>query len=311
MWLLTRTARRCAGVGFACATTLLTYAQASGCDGAELERVPATPQPRKHRWLSAAAVDRAAAEASVTSVFVLLVHKPSLRDDGAEVADVAAKLSPQARERGFAVRLGTEKARAKDASLSHYTLKGVLGCRALMCLHWRGGLELPGGHRDEVAGTTESTLVAAERELLEETGIVLSPPLAWEQDAAAVMLNDDGRPRWVLFARALDAESFDRAVAAGPAASTYLSETYGNVAVHAILTHAPTSSEPGRVYGLPCTLNLAAPWQGTMLLQGLQAAGVLTAAEATEASDIAAGYYVRGGPWAGGGPPDGQQLKQR
>lgn len=296
---------------------------------ADESRPPLTPSSAPHTWVRASAVSPAAAEASATSVFVLLYHVPAA--PAARFGDAAA------------VRAG--------AAAAHFSAKRARGARALLTSHCRGALEVPGGHRDALpgggaGGPLEPCAAAAARELWEEAGVALSPPLSFAADAAAVRVEPDGRgggrARWVLFARRLSAEDFDAAVRAGPAAPMYLAETYGNVAAHAIVTRvggggagagaggagtaasarapieggaasAPSGAAaeagpgggaraPARAYGLPRTLALMAAWQGDMLLAGLQAAGALSARDAADAVELAAAWRDAGGPWAAGGP---------
>jgi len=292
------------------ATAPTSASSSSGVGGADWEWVPAA------RF----APERLAA--SVTSCFALLVFLPPAAAAAAAAGgdnDAAAPssssssssslLAPARAARGLshAFRLGGAREAARDAEVTSYRALRALVPRALLVVSPRGGLEVPGGRRER----GEAPHACAQRELEEETGHALAPPLAPAEAALALVRRRAARPqqgqeqqrseeqlpslpdeaeaaaeervpRWLAFVRVTrDEREFDRAVTAfasgGGGASGrhgYPTESWGSAGL-------PLFIEGARG-GAPRALALMAPRMQEMLLALLRHARVLSAAEAAQ-----------------------------
>lgn len=223
----------------------------------------------------------------MTSCFTVFAFVPR--------ASPADGLAPARAQRGYAFRLGSASDAARDESVTHWRAGARVVPRVLLLMHSRGGLELPGGHRE--AG--ETLPGAAAREFAEEAGAQLPQPALSYADATLVRTVGGGgnsaagedTPRWVVFFRATESEAeFDAAVAACAASRRphgYPVESWGAVG-------APLFME-GSSRGAPRALAAMPPWQCELLLPTLVLAGVLTAEEAAELARAADVFVAAGG----------------
>jgi hypothetical protein len=156
-------------------------------------------------YVSAKNISEDAAENACKSVFVVLVRVSR----SSSSSNASPTLVSTGTTRRFPFRLGSSKLCASRPDITHHS-NIVSVPRALLVLSWRGGLEVPGGSREP----HESPAAAAERELLEEAGVQLEQPLTW-RDAAAVLLDAEGRPTRVVYMRELSDEVFTRALQVG------------------------------------------------------------------------------------------------
>lgn len=232
-----------------------------------------TVTPSPYIWSPASSYTRGELEASVTSCFTALVFVPR--------SDVNTGLAPNRTSRGYAFRLGTA-----SPTVGSWRSARATAPRVLLVAHSRGALEIPGGKRDK----GEMPAQAAARELREETGVILTPPLSLTD---AVLVREVAAapryPRWLIFVRIInDAAVFDAAIAAAPTgAKGFPSETWGNVG-------APLWIE-GTEKGAPRLLAAMPPWQAEMLIAALVAAGILEANEALEVAKAADKVVSAGG----------------
>lgn len=267
-------------------------------------------------------------EESVTSCFTLLVFTPPhARTRG---------LAPGRESQGYAFELGSKEASVRDPSVTYWRHMNATVPRALLVMHSRGGLELPGGGRSK----GESLPAAAERELREETGVRLREPLT-HQDAALTLVKG-GVPKWQLFLRRVDSgEDFSMTPLPPPTngggggdwgyATPWGGSAFSNIGEVWGLAGVPLSVEiPGgsssnsskggggvggkgttaKAVGLPRALAFMEEWQGDFILPLLLVKGVLTVDEARTVARCTDAYLaVRG--WGEGGEGDGEGKKNK
>lgn len=234
---------------------------------------------------------------------------------------------------------------------SHYKLRSLLAPRVCLVLTWRGGLEIPGGKRDKISTVQSSsssssrptsvtssststknfilepTLLTANRELLEETGVSLYDPqiprydrdtqnspiapnvfqigkLTYDDAVAYLPIDDDTaenlqKPRWLLFAKRIENKDiFQRIVSCAPNyARDFNQETMGTGAIQTTITYAGDRSNPGdRIYGIPRILAMnMQTFQSEMLLAGLEAIQVFTKKDVQEVVYLANAFQNTGG----------------
>ncbi len=261
-----------------------------------------------------------ALEESVTSCFTLLVFTPPhARTRG---------LAPGRETQGYAFELGSKEASARDPAVTYWRHMNATVPRALLVMHSRGGLELPGGGRNK----GESLPAAAERELLEETGVRLREPLT-HQDAALTLVKG-GAPKWQLFLRRVGSGE-DFSITPLPPPNTpapatpggggdwgyampWAGAAFSNIGEVWGLAGVPLSVErPGgggqgaaaKAMGLPRALAFMEEWQGDFILPLLVAKGVLTVEEARVVASCTDAYLGARG-WGEEGRREGEGLGQ-
>jgi hypothetical protein len=252
---------------------------------------PAPPRPqRRFQFVEPSSLSSEELFASVSSCFTLVVYVPPNA--------AASGLAPGRHSRGHSFLLGgSEACKADPGNVTHWRSVEATAARALLIFSHRGGLEMPGGGRNRGAdgkGFTEALCEAASRELGEETGMALAPPLGEADAALTAVERKVGKPRWQLYLRIVRSpEEFY----AGQW-SRQPKEMWGLVGV-------PLSVEDlhkgTRVNGFPRALAGMPPWQAELLLALLVKGGVLTGEEALVCAGAADAFLAAGGMRGSGG----------
>ena len=243
----------------------------------------AAPPQRRFRFVEPSSLPPASLDASVTSCFTLVVLVPATPGRG---------LAPARRARGHAYLLGGgEACKADPQHVTHWRSVEDTSARALLLFSARGGLEMPGGGRGRAAdgkGFAEGLCAAAARELAEETGLALSPPLAEADAALTAVERASGQPRWQLYLRVVRsrAEFYAGSWAQQP------KEMWGLVGVPLCVEDLHRG---GRANGLPRALAGMPPWQAELFLALLVRGGVLTGEEALGCAGAADAFLAAGG----------------
>ena len=220
-------------------------------------------------------------------------------------AGAHAALAPARRARGHAFLVGGAAAcRADPLHTTHWRATDATAARALLVFSHRGGLELPGGGRNRSGPGgpfTEPCAPAAGRELQEEAGLRLAPPLGEGDAVLTAVERASGRPRWQLYLRVVRSreEFYSGDWGAQPM------EAWGLAGVPLCVEDVHAG---GRVRGFPRALAAMPPWQAHLLLPLLVQGGVLTEEEALVSAGAADAFLAAGGMRdtpASGGDGDG------
>ena len=271
----------------------------SATSSASVAPAPSTAAPpqRRFRFVEPSSLPPDVLDAHVTSCFTLVVLVPATPGRG---------LAPARRARGHAYLLGGgEACKADPQHVTHWRSVEDASARALLLFSARGGLEMPGGGRSKAAdgrGFAEGLCAAAARELREETGLALAPPLAEADAALTAVERASGQPRWQLYLRVVRsrAEFYAGSWAQQP------KEMWGLVGVPLCVEDLHRG---GRANGLPRALAGMPPWQAELFMALLVRGGVLTGEEALACAGAADAFLEAGGMRGSSGSSQGSAAQ--